>query len=984
MPVKRLPKGAKKIMDSRFAAIFRCVTVLFLLFWLLLSAVSAQQKAFGALRGKVIDAFGALVTNADVTIISADGIEQKSQTDREGVFVFDRLTAGNYAVRVSANGFANYDNKQLAVSAGKTATLDINLIVTTVAEQVTVGGEQPINTDPEANASAIVLKPQDIKALPDDPAELEAALQALAGPSAGPNGGEVFIDGFSGGKLPPRDSIREIRVNQNPFSSEFDRLGLGRIEILTKPGTDKWRGEIGSEFEDESFNSRNPFAENRPPFQLRNINGNLGGPLVKKRASFFLDFEKENVDNNSLVNALVLDPNLNSQSLQQSFLQPQKNFEISPRFDFQINQNNTLAARYFYEGSKTANAGFGGFDLPSRAFASRSGEHTVRLTETSVVTPSIINETRFQYIRRRTSQTGADNSPTVRVLDAFTSGGANVGAAFVNENRLELQNFTSFILDKHTLKIGGRLRRVSLVDSSPSNFAGTFTFTNLEQYRNTILRTPGARPAQFSIAGGNPLANVKQNDSGIFAQDDWRVSPALSLSFGLRYETQSNISSDFNFAPRFGFAYSPGADGKNKPKTVFRGGFGIFYDRFGENLTLDALRFNGINQQQFVVTDPAILDRVIFNANGGISNVPNIQSLTNFAQPQTTRTVSTNLQTPYTKQIALSVERQLPFKTTLSATYVFAQTRRLLRSRNVNAPIGGVRPNLSAGNIFRYESSGRFNQNQLIFNFRSNFSEAVSIFGNYAFGAAKSDSDGAGTFPANQYDLTGEYTNSAADVRHRFVLGGSVAAPFGVRLSPFITFRSGVPYNITTGTDTNGDTIFNDRPAFAADLNRQCNFGTTTNPDLRSCVVRTSLGNFDLQPVSGQKIIPRNYGRGPQFFVVNLRIAKEFGFGGGGKKKNSKQAQTVGDNNNRTGTNSPFGGGGGQQRGGGEDESRYKLEFSAQIRNLFNRTNGGTPIGNLRSEFFGEPVSLASGFGFGGGRQSGGNRRIRFELQFSF
>jgi outer membrane receptor protein involved in Fe transport len=449
---------------------------------------------------------------------------------------------------------------------------------------------------------------------------------------------------LSGGKLPPRDSIREIRVNQNPFSSEYDRLGLGRIEILTKPGTDKFRGEMGTEFEDETFNSRNPFATNRLPFQLRNINGNLGGPIVKKRASFFIDFEKENIDNNALINALVLDPGLNFSTFQQAVLAPLKAAEFSPRIDFQINQNNTLVARYFYESSEMTNAGLGGFDLLSRAYASRDSEHTLRLSDTAVLTPSIINETRFQYIRRRTDRTSTDNSPTIRVLDAFTGGGANVGLAFNNEDRLELQNYTSFIFGNHSLKIGGRLRHISIADASLNNFAGTFTFTNLDQYRNTILDVPGARPTQFSIAVGNPQAGVKRTDVGLFVQNDRRVNPALTISFGLRYETQTNISSNYNFAPRVGFAYAPGANGSNKPKTVFRGGFGIFYDRFSEGLTLQSNRFNGINQQQFIVTDPVILDQVIFAQKGAASNVPSVQSLTNCAQPQTTRFVAPNLQ----------------------------------------------------------------------------------------------------------------------------------------------------------------------------------------------------------------------------------------------------------------------------------------------------------------------------------------------------
>lgn len=928
----------------------------------LLTSIVFGQSTNGTLRGRVADIAGAIIIGADVTVTGPDGAERKAQTNQSGEVVFS-LPPGKYTVRVINPGFALYENTEVNVAGGHSLTLDIALGVTLQETQVTVAEETGVNTDPAANASALVLRDQNIESLPDNPEELDAALRALAGPGAGPNGGEIFIDGFSGGRLPPRDTIREIRINQNPFSAEYDRLGFGRIEILTKPGTEKFRGEFEFDFEDESFNSRNPFSTNRPPFQVRTFGGNFAGPLVKKRASFFVDFDHEKAENNSLINALILDSALNVTPLQMAVPVPSKDFEFSPRLDFQINENNTLVSRYFFSRSNSKNAGLGGFDLLSRAYATRDVEQTFRLTETAVLSRSAINEARFQYVRRRGRQESDDNSPTIRVLDAFTSGGANLGLAFSDEDRLELQNYTSFILGKHSLKVGARLRHTRLKNSSPTNFAGTFTFTSLEQYRGTVLDVPGARPTQFTIAGGNSEAGVSQTDLGLFMQDDWRAGPELTLSFGLRYETQTNLSDRLDFAPRFAFAYAPGAGVKNKPKTVFRGGFGIFYDRFGESLTLQSVRFNGINQQQFVVTDPAILDTVGFNGKG-VSNVPTAQALAAFAQPQTTRVVSPGLRAPYTRQIALSIERQLAFKTTFSTTYINAQTRRLLRSRNINAPVaagggGGLRPIPTAGNIFQYESTGRFNQNQLVFNFRSNFIEDGSIFANYSLGRAKSDSDGAGTFPANSHDLSGEYARASLDVRHRFVIGGSFPALFGVRLSPFITFRSGAPFNITTGVDANGDTLFTERPAFAA------------NPSEPGIVI-TRFGAFDPTPEAGDTIIPRNYGRGHEFFVVNLRATKEFGFGGGNKKTTAAQGQ---------------GGGGQRTAGGDDDESRYKIEFAVQIRNLFNRTNRGTPVGNMRSGFFGESVSSAGGFSFGGvggGNQTAGNRRVEIEIQFSF
>jgi hypothetical protein len=563
-----------------------------------------------------------------------------------------------------------------------------------------------------------------------------------------------------------------------------------------------------------------------------------------------------------------------------------------------------------------------------------------------------------------------DTTPTIRVLDAFTSGGANIGNAFNHEDRLEFQNFTTVVHGNHLFKFGARVRRVHILDVSPGNFAGTFTFTSLDQYRNTILRVAGAGPTQFAIAGGDSSAEVRRTDLGAFVQDDWRLRPNLTVSLGIRYEAQTNIHHHGDIAPRLGFAYSPKVGPNGKPKTVFRGGFGVFYDRFSESLTLQTLRFNGVNQQQFVVSDPTILNQAVFTADGHVSNVPTIQTLAAFAQTQTTRVISPSLRAPRTAQLAASVERQLPWNTTVSLTYIYSHTDRMLRSRNINAPVNGVRPMPTAGNILQYESTGRFNQNQMLVNFRSNVSKRISLFGNYALGRARGDTDGAGTFPANQYDLRDEYSDSTADIRHRIVVGGNMKAPLGLSLSPFATYRSGVPFNITTGLDNNGDTLFTDRPSFA------------TSPSEPGIII-TRLGAFDPTPEAGDVIIPRNFGRGPSFFVTNLRVAREWVLFAGGKQKSTTVAASS-DNRNRTGTNSPFSAQGQQGHDNGEEDAKYKLELSLQIRNLFNHTNGGSPIGNLSSPLFGQPVSLASGFGFGGGRQSGGNRRLRFEAVFSF
>lgn len=261
------------------------VTGLFISVFLLITSIFGQT-ANGVLRGQVKDVTGAVIVGASVTVSNENGLTRTIPTNTAGEFNFNDLPTGNYTIRAENAGFAVYENTDISVTANKTNTLDITLSVEGFETQVTVSDENTINTSPDNNASAIVLNQEDIEALPDDPEDLAEALQALAGPAAGPNGGGIYIDGFSGGSLPPRDTIREIRINSNPFSSEYDRLGYGRIEILTKPGTDRFRGEFEFEFEDESLNSRNPFLANRPSFQRREFEVQFGGPIIKKRAPF--------------------------------------------------------------------------------------------------------------------------------------------------------------------------------------------------------------------------------------------------------------------------------------------------------------------------------------------------------------------------------------------------------------------------------------------------------------------------------------------------------------------------------------------------------------------------------------------------------------------------------------------------------------------------------------------------------------------------
>jgi len=935
------------------------------------------QGAASSLRGRVTDPSGAAVPGAVLQLTAAGGEVRQIASDGEGRYEFQGLAPGKYTLRAESPGFAPFEASEIEVRGA--AEINIRLELEVAKTEVTVADTPRVELDPSSNAGALVLKGQDLEALSDNPDDLAAELQALAGPAAGPSGGEIFIDGFSGGRLPPKSAIREIRINRNPFSAEFDRPGFGRIEIFTKPGSDQFHGQAFFHFGDSRLNSRNPFAAGKPESQMKMLNLRLSGPLGK-RASFSVDGDRHSMEETSVVNAVVLDSALNVQRFSQALLNPMTRTSVSPRLDYQLSANHTLSLRYAESRMSRRNAGIGEFSLPERAADSNDADHTLQLTETAVLSPTALNETRAQIIRRTSRTTPHSLAPALSVLGAFEGGGSPAGAASDRQTSWEIHNVTSITRGTHLIKFGGRLRGSALTQLSTQNYNGTFVFASLDAYRLTLaglaaglswpeILAAGGGPAQFSITLGNPRAHVSQTDAGLFVQDDWRLRPNFSLSLGLRYEDQTNIRDHLDLAPRLGFAWGLG----RQPKTVIRGGFGLFYDRVGEDLTLAALRLNGLNQQQYVVSRPAFFPEV-----------PGLDSLSAARLASALRVMDPGLETPYMMQAALGVERQLPHNVFFSLTYAGTRGVHMLRSRNINAPLGGVRP-LAGADIYQYEATGNFRQHQLIANVNARISPKFSLFGFYALGRAHSDTDGAGSFPADSYDLTSEWSRAGFDVRHRVFLGGSITTPLGLQLSPFITASSGRPFNITLGRDLNGDSLFNDRPAFATDLSR-------------ASVVATRWGIFDTDPLPGATIIPRNWGDGPGQFTVNLRLSRTIGFGGERRSTAPASAESPlaggpppggpgGPGGGRGGHGGPGMGGGprggpGMLFGEGSSNRRYSLTFSVSARNLLNHVNLAPPVGTLTSPLFGQSNALAGGMGPGGSASA--NRRIEFQVRLSF
>jgi hypothetical protein len=925
--------------------------------------------------------------------MGSDGASRQAQTNEEGRYVLQGLAPGTYSIRIAVKGFADFEKLGVVVVAGQVQVVDARLVVALEKQQVTVAGSaQGLNVRSEDNASALVLKDKDLEALSDDPDELQSQLQALAGPAAGPNGGQIYIDGFTGGQLPSKSAIREIRVNQNPFSAQYDKLGYGRIEILTKPGQDKFHGQGFANFNASALNSRNPFASEEPTYHSGFFDGNIGGPLSSK-ASFFFDGGRRDIDSSSVVSAIVLDSDLAQTAFNQAVLNPRTRTDITPRVDYQLSTNNTLTARYQFWQNSNKDNGIGQLFLASQGYDTKQTEHTVQISDSQVISERTVTNFRFQFINDSATQIPRSVDPTVMVIGAFTGGGNSQGKSFGSTDHYEIQNLTSASLGKHYVTFGGRVRDVNEWSSSLGNFNGSFTFSSLDAYQSaeasllacqtageTNCQAGGA--SQFTITSGIPAVSVNWVDLGLFAEDQWRVRSNISLNLGLRYETQNSIHDRADFAPRIGFAWGLG-HGKTA-KTVLRAGFGTFYDRFEESYVLGAKLLNGVNQIQYLVTNPDFFPTV--------PSVSELQQITSSTLASAVDQIDPGLRAPYTLQSAVGIERQLSKAATVSVTYLNSHGVHQFMMRNINAPLpgtyvycssgdtsctssAGVRPYGNVGNIYQYESSGLFNQNQLTSNFNVRVGAKLSLFGFYSLSYADSNTAGAASFPSDSYDVRLDYGRAAYDVRHRLFLGGSFSLPRGFRVSPFMMASSGTPFNITTGEDLNGDSVYNDRPAFAQS-------GATG-----SNIVATKWGTFDTQPTSDEKIIPINYGMGTNRFEMNMRLSKSFGFG---RRQGATSASGMPGPPRGGGRGGPPGGGlgpGGLSGSSGPppglfgpgSNSRYNLTFSVSARNIFNTVNLGAPVGQLSSPMFGKSDSLASGF-----FPSGGNRAIDFQVIFSF
>ena len=672
----------------------------------------------------------------------------------------------------------------------KLADIRQEVTVTDSANQVSTNGSDNLDT--------VTLNREMLDSLPIFDQNYVAAMSQFLDPgSIGTGGVTLVVDGMEQKSIGVSASaIQQVKINQNPYSAEFSRPGRGRIEVITKPGAQVYHGTFNFLFRDHHLNARDPFATDRPPEQRRIFEGSLTGPLGKGgNTSFLISANREEEDLQNVVFAETL-----AGLVRQNVANPRRQTEFSAGLTRQFTKNHTASLRVSYADNTENNRGVGGFVLPEAGVNAENREDQLYFNDSLVITPKLLNQFRTVFGRQYTPTRSLSNDPAIVVLGSFTGGGAQADR-LQTENHINLNDILSWSAGKHEIRTGINVPDISRRGLNDyTNFGGTFTFSTLQDYLQR-------RPFSLLQQQGNGHVVFMETVIGGFFQDEYHLRPNLTLSGGIRYDWQNFFHSNNDVSPRISFAYAPG---KNR-KMILRGGVGFFYDRTGPGPIFDLERYNGLRLRQILVTNPPYLQPL------------DPASLT--AQPTNITRLDPTVRMPYTVQFSMGVERQLNKSTTLSVMYWATRGSGLFRSRDVNAPPPPdyvARPNPAIGVYRQIESSGHLQSDSMDVSFRGRLTRYFNGMIQYSLGRAYNDvggnysastrSTGINSFPANNYDLSGEWARADYDQRSRLNILGTIRGGKYVEFGVGFFANTGAPYTETTGRDDYRTGYANARP----------------------------------------------------------------------------------------------------------------------------------------------------------------------------
>jgi hypothetical protein len=846
--------------------------ILLSLLFLLVAASSYAQPRPGTLRVIVRDATDLTIPGAAVTITSEDGQTRTVAANESGEARFEAVAPGNYLAHVEFPGFTPLDVKDLRVRPGAQTNRNVVLQIAGLAEEIEVLPD--VEDTQLMGAFTEQLTAEQIAALPDDPDELAQVLQQIVGEDA-----DIRVNGFAGGRLPPGVQIQEVRVRYDDASGSGN--GGPRIEVRTRPGSGGWRNTFNMNMRDDALNARNAFSGERPSGQTRQYAWTLNGPLVRNRTGMALSIDRAESQEQQAIRAARPD-GIFSALVSQPDTRTGVEFEI----EHALTNAQELRFDFNYRHSNGLNQGLSEFDLPERGYTRVDSDGEIRLRHRTTIRRQWVNDLRVQYEWQDSRAEGASDAQTIRVLDAFTMGGAQISGGRRSRD-FQLENEFEFTVKRaHQMAFGAEINGRSYSVDEVRNANGTFTFASLEAYRDRI-------PTTYTQRAINPSGSYSLYQFSWYLQDSYRINRNLMLSGSLRHDMQTHLSDWANFAPRASINWT-----LPDRKTTVRASVGIWQQFFDGGLYEQTLWADGQRQRDIVISSPGFPDPFA----GGVPLA---------AQPSSIVRAHPDIVMPYTRRATLGVDRTLTGWARVRAAYSQQIGRNLFRSRDLNAPIGGVRPDLTLRNITLLESTAHSEARSLEVNLMLNHRpRRLTANLRYSLGESLNETDGALTLPPDSFDLSREWGPSRQDIRHRFSVSMNTNLKAGFRTNIFFRAQSASPYNITTGLDENRDGQTNERP-----------LGSVRNSGRGAPTANLDMG----------LVWEHSVGR-------RVNVSAQRGGGGGGQ-----------------------GGGGGRGGSGGRAGDGFvRFEIFARASNVLNIVNPQNFGGVVGSPFFGLPTSASA------------------------
>ncbi len=721
---------------------------------------------------RVEDPSGATIPNAQIIVLAGSDLVAEQAADARGLATINVRQAQQVKLVVTAPGFASTEVEVTIPPRVTNHPVTVSMALATIETDVTVSASE----DPAAGGLTETLSQAEIDQLPDDPEELQRMLEEIAGPGA-----TIRVDGFTGGRLPTRDQIARIVVRRDAFSAEFHQVGQGRVEIATRPGVDRWRGNAGLTLRPSGLSAHNAVARTAKGGTLMRMNAFAAGPLVPNRISFSGNIEGSASEDIRGISAITpAGPRV------AAITQPFDNREISARAEGLLTKTTLFRASYRRGNSERDNQGISELDLPERGYLRKDTEHELRFSlEGGQRRPY---HARLQFDHSTASVLPETIAPAIIVQNSFRAGGASTNGEDRNRSLIADTMFT-LKARPYTLRVGSLVSWDRNDLGQLRNSLGTFTFTTLAAYEGgrpaTFTQRVGALPLAFSVTQGATFIQAE------FTRRRWNIG------MGARYEWQSGIDDRAAIAPRIGVSRQFGRNGR----TSLRTGYGWFYGWMPARIEEETRRLaQGSTEEEVIIYDPGYPD-------------PYGQGTqTSQREPPTRLQLADSAELPRWQRTSVGFDHQIRQGLRFNLDGFYERTSNDFRSLDLNAPVDGARPDPLFGRMLLVQSIGRSSRSG--FNVDLSFSPRPRMFSSIRYGYSRTfnDADDALTPPATGTFET-EYGPSRGDSRHRlnWNLGGPVI--WGITASMNGRLQTGSPYNITTGFDNNGDAIFNDRPA---------------------------------------------------------------------------------------------------------------------------------------------------------------------------